>query len=224
MLPIAMFLLQRDGQFLNGHDLFLKRVGSTYHAFLESAEGECRNKCLEDLQSTTRYVTWSLHTKSRASLKSMLNRVSTSCKAANGEVCQVECQASVSSAQRSAAEDLPGPSSAGQGSQPLLLSHDMLGQLNTTGARCPSMPAGRGNAELDLLQVTTPTQQQQALAKSGGGRSGSSVAAPEAENAVAEVLENTLWNRQLGVMSEEIVAALVCQIFEGGALRARAMA
>lgn len=31
-----------------------------------------------------------------------------------------------------------------------------------------------------------------------------------------EVLENTLWNRQLGVMSEEIVAALVCQIFEGG--------
>ena len=79
MLPIAMFLLQRDGQFLNGHDLFLKRVGSTYHAFLESAEGQCRNKCLEDLQSTTRYVTWSLHTKSRASLKSMLNRVSTSC-------------------------------------------------------------------------------------------------------------------------------------------------
>ena len=29
------------------------------------------------------------------------------------------------------------------------------------------------------------------------------------------MLENTLWNRQLGVMSEEIVAALVCQIFEG---------
>ena len=30
-----------------------------------------------------------------------------------------------------------------------------------------------------------------------------------------DVLENTLWNRQLGIMSEEIVAALVCQIFEG---------
>jgi hypothetical protein len=28
-------------------------------------------------------------------------------------------------------------------------------------------------------------------------------------------LENTLWNRTLGTMSEEIVAALVCQIFEG---------
>ena len=34
-----------------------------------------------------------------------------------------------------------------------------------------------------------------------------------------DVLENTLWNRQLGVMSEEIVAALVCQIFEGALLK-----
>lgn len=42
----------------------------------QEAERGCRGKCLEDLQSTTRYVTWSLHTKSRASLKSMLNRVS----------------------------------------------------------------------------------------------------------------------------------------------------
>ena len=37
-----------------------------------------------------------------------------------------------------------------------------------------------------------------------------------------DVLENTLWNRQLGIMSEEIVAALVCQIFEGASqLKAR---
>ena len=36
-----------------------------------------------------------------------------------------------------------------------------------------------------------------------------------ADDSVTEVLEQTLWNRSLGVMSEEIVAALVCQIFEG---------
>lgn len=30
-----------------------------------------------------------------------------------------------------------------------------------------------------------------------------------------DVLENTLWSRRLGSMSEEVVAALVCQIFEG---------
>lgn len=67
-------------------------------------------------------------------------------------------------------------------------------------------------------QVTLPAQQQQQqIAKSGNQRGGASSGSPQPEpdNAVAEVLENTLWNRQLGVMSEEIVAALVCQIFEG---------
>ena len=43
MLPIAMFLLQRDSQFLTGHDLFLKRVGASYHAFLEHAERQARH-------------------------------------------------------------------------------------------------------------------------------------------------------------------------------------
>lgn len=35
LLPVAMFLLQRDGQCLSGHDLFLKRVGAAYHAFID---------------------------------------------------------------------------------------------------------------------------------------------------------------------------------------------
>ena len=58
--------------------------------------------------------------------------------------------------------------------------------------------------------MTTP--QQQASSGSGGNKA---VVPSEESSAVAEVLENTLWNRQLGAMSEEIVAALVCQIFEG---------
>eukprot|EP00884_Botryococcus_braunii_P010410 jgi/Botrbrau1/19370/Bobra.0338s0005.2 len=136
MLPIAMYLLQRDGTFLTGHDLFLKRVGAAYHAFIESTERSCRNKCQEDLLSTTRYVTWSLHNRSRSSMKAML------CKAMAGTQTQ------------------PPPSTALQ-----------------------KKPNG-----------TNP---------------------PEADNPVVEVLENTLWNRTLGQMSEEIVAALVCQIFEG---------
>ena len=67
-----------------------------------------------------------------------------------------------------------------------------------------------------LLQVnTTPegsSQPQKAAAKAA---SGSLTPAVGQDNSVMDVLENTLWNRQLGVMSEEIVAALVCQIFEG---------
>ena len=34
-------------------------------------------------------------------------------------------------------------------------------------------------------------------------------------NPVSDVLDGTLWNRDLGKMSEEIVATLVCQLFEG---------
>ena len=85
------------------------------------------------LQSTTRYVTWSLHTKSRSSLKAMLSKVTT--------------------------------------------------------------PAGK--------------------AKGAGG--GAAEAQPDN---VTDFLENTLWNRTLGSLSEEIVAALVCQIFEGEPQRA----
>ena len=33
-----MYLLQKEGAFLTGHDLFLKRVGAAYHAFLEDVE------------------------------------------------------------------------------------------------------------------------------------------------------------------------------------------
>ncbi len=42
LLPVAMFLLQRDGQCLNGHDLFLKRVGACYHAFIDEVERGCK--------------------------------------------------------------------------------------------------------------------------------------------------------------------------------------
>jgi len=42
LLPVAMYLLQRDGQCLNGHDLFLKRVGACYHAFIDEVEKACK--------------------------------------------------------------------------------------------------------------------------------------------------------------------------------------
>ena len=131
MLPIAMHLLQKDGAFLNGHDLFLKRIGAAYHAYIEDIERGTRSKCQEDLQSTTRYVSWSLHTKSRSSLKTMLSKVASA------------------------------------------------GEISKTSSK-------------------TPTSQ--------GDNDGSNI---------VDMLENTLWNRTLGPMSEEIVAALVCQIFEG---------
>ena len=157
MLPIAMHLLARDecgggasgGADPAGHDLFLQRVGAAYHAFIEAAEKGCRARCLEDLLSTTRYVTWSLHTGGgaggRKGLRGVLGR------------------------------PVGGGSGGGGGS----------GHANASSSSTSSSALARREAD----------------ATAGG--------------TVADLLESTLWNRQLGAVSEEIVAALVCQIFEG---------
>ncbi|KAJ6995087.1 dynamin-like protein ARC5 [Populus alba x Populus x berolinensis] len=73
LLPISVYLLQKDGEYLSGHDVFLKRVDSAFSNFAESTERACREKCMEDLESTTRYVTWSLHNKNRAGLRQFLD-------------------------------------------------------------------------------------------------------------------------------------------------------
>ncbi|XWS39689.1 hypothetical protein CRYUN_Cryun18bG0076500 [Craigia yunnanensis] len=68
LLPISIYLLQKDGEYLSGHEVFLRRVASAFNNFAESTERACREKCMEDLVSTTRYVSWSLHNKNRAGL------------------------------------------------------------------------------------------------------------------------------------------------------------
>lgn len=55
-----------------GHDLFIKRIGATYHAFIEKTARDCQQKCIEDLMSTTEFVTWSLHSGNKAGLRSVL--------------------------------------------------------------------------------------------------------------------------------------------------------
>ncbi|QDZ22638.1 dynamin-like protein [Chloropicon primus] len=142
MLPIGMHLLQRDGEFLNGHDLFLKRVGSIYYSFIEQCEKDCIQKCLDDLKSTTRYVTWSLHNKNRAGLRSVFQQVSTSSESAAAAV-------------------------------------------------------GGSKDRRD--------QQKEA----------SSTAEVSPQEQLVDLLEGTLWTRRLGSISEDVVAALVCRIFEG---------
>ncbi|KAJ7946684.1 Dynamin-like protein [Quillaja saponaria] len=76
LLPISVFLLQKDGEYLSGHEVFLRRVASAFNNFAESTENSCREKCMEDLVSTTRYVSWSLHNKNRAGLRQFLDSFS----------------------------------------------------------------------------------------------------------------------------------------------------
>ncbi|KAK9929596.1 hypothetical protein M0R45_026690 [Rubus argutus] len=76
LLPISVYLLQKDGEYLSGHEVFLRRVASAFNDFAETTERACREKCMEDLVSTTRYVTWSLHNKNRAGLRQFLDSFS----------------------------------------------------------------------------------------------------------------------------------------------------
>eukprot|EP00793_Prasinoderma_coloniale_P002129 PRCOL_00002637-RA len=72
MLPVVLHMLKRDNAFLSGHDAFLQRVGAAYHNFIDETEIKCRERCMEDLQSTTRFVTWSVHSHSGRGLKNFL--------------------------------------------------------------------------------------------------------------------------------------------------------
>ena len=72
LLPVAMYLLQKEGRILTGHEAFLKRIGACFAAFVDQKVKACQEKCREDLQSTTSFVTWSLHSGNRAGVESVL--------------------------------------------------------------------------------------------------------------------------------------------------------
>jgi len=78
MLEIVYFMMKRDGISLSGHGMFLQRVEKVFLDFVERTERKCRERCMEDLRSVTRYVTWSLHARNRDSLRNMLSNVTTS--------------------------------------------------------------------------------------------------------------------------------------------------
>ncbi|XP_026445736.1 dynamin-like protein ARC5 isoform X2 [Papaver somniferum] len=73
LLPISVYLLQKEGDYLSAHEVFLRRVASAFNNFAETTERACLEKCMEDLVSTTRYVTWSIHDKNRAGLRHFLD-------------------------------------------------------------------------------------------------------------------------------------------------------
>ena len=72
LLPVAMYLLQKEGRILTGHEAFLKRIGSCFAKFVDQKVKACQDKCREDLASTTQFVTWSLHSGNKSGLKSVL--------------------------------------------------------------------------------------------------------------------------------------------------------
>jgi GTPase SAR1 family protein len=165
LLPIAFFLLQKDREFLSGHDMFLKHVATAFHIFVDSTERSCREKCMEDLMSTTRYVTWSLHSKNQSGLRQFLSTLSST-----NDVLPIP-----------AIVPAAAPAAAGDGP-------------------APAPTTGNSNKQDNKTRLER-------------GESLSSGQTPQAR--LVDLLESTLWNRRLAPTSEEIVNALVSQIFEG---------
>nr|BAH23792.1 dynamin-related protein 5B-2 [Physcomitrium patens] len=162
LLPISFFLLQKDREFLSGHDMFLKHVANAFYIFVENTERSCREKCMEDLMSTTRYVTWSLHNKNQSGLRQYLSTLS------------------------STNELSPIPA--------------IVPTAMPTVADGPAPATGNSNKQDNKNRLER-------------GESLSSSQSPQAR--LVDLLESTLWNRRLAPTSEEIVNALVSQIFEG---------
>ncbi|XP_057538732.1 dynamin-like protein ARC5 [Amaranthus tricolor] len=155
LLPICIFLLQKDGEYLSRHEGFLDRVTSAYNSFAESTERSCREKCMEDLVSTTRYVSWSLHNKNRAGLRHFLDSFGASA------------------------------------TDPSVLGDSTL----------------KEKIETSQKMAAKSSQLASGMDSNGSGQL--------TETRLADVLDNTLWNRRLAPSSERIVYALVQQIFHG---------
>ncbi|KAG2491621.1 hypothetical protein HYH03_009992 [Edaphochlamys debaryana] len=141
---------------------FMRRVTSAFHSFLAEVEESCKERCLEDLASTTRYVSWSLHTRNSKSLKQLLGRVRVTA----------------------------GEGVSGAGSHPLG-SMGPQGSGGSASAKAGSGPSG-------------PLSREPSMTGGGGG-----------SLSMSDMLEATLWNRNLTGVSEDIVKALVWQMFDG---------
>lgn len=165
LLPICIYLLQKDGEYMSRNEVFLSRVGSAFNNFAEVTERSCREKCMEDLVSTTRYVTWSLHNKNRAGLRHFLDSFGAS-----------TADPSVFSGNHSSA-GIPQDSTLHEKS-------DMKPKVATKSSHSTSGIDSSGSAQMT-------------------------------ETRLADLLDNTLWNRRLAPSSERIVYALVQQIFHG---------
>lgn len=168
LLPITLYLLQKDGEYLSGHDVFVRRVTTAFYSFAEATEQSCREKCMEDLTSTTRYVTWSLHNKNRAGLRQFLDSF------ASSEQTSLNNAAIIGAT----AQDLAVGSSA------------------------------NGNKQDTKPRSETKTNQAFSSTEVSGVNQ-------TAETRLVDLLESTLWNRRLAPSSEQIVNALVAQIFQG---------
>ncbi|CAI5463967.1 unnamed protein product [Closterium sp. Yama58-4] len=213
LLPIVLFLLKRDNEPMLVHETFIERVQESYHKFVDATERSCIEKCMEDLTSTTRFVTWSLHNRSRSALRSffdsaMPNHDSSLLAAVGAFEASTPMPVPAATSRQNSPPFGPtdyqsSPSDDGRGDRGAVGGTGRTSSTGATAGGTTSGGAGSGAA---------------AGACSAGGASGAAGGAAGGSGTggrLADLLESTLWTRRLAPSSEDIVNALVMQIFEG---------
>ncbi|CAI5980210.1 unnamed protein product [Closterium sp. NIES-64] len=207
LLPIVLFLLKRDNEPMLVHETFIERVQESYHKFVDATERSCIDKCMEDLTSTTRFVTWSLHNRSRSALRSffdsaMPNHDSSLLAAVGAFEASTPMPVPAATSRQNSPPFGPtdyqsSPSDDGRGDRGAVGGTNRASGNGTTAGGTASGGAGGAGS----------TAGGAAGAAAGGSGTGG--------GRLADLLESTLWTRRLAPSSEDIVNALVMQIFEG---------
>ncbi|CAI7830157.1 unnamed protein product, partial [Closterium sp. NIES-54] len=209
LLPIVLFLLKRDNEPMLVHETFIERVQESYHKFVDATERSCIDRCMEDLTSTTRFVTWSLHNRSRSALRSffdsaMPNQDSSLLAAVGAFEASTPMPVPVATSRQNSPPFGPtdyqsSPSDDGRGDRGAVGGPGRASATGTTAGGTATGGAGGGAA---VAGGSTAGGAAAGSSGTGGGR-------------LADLLESTLWTRRLAPSSEDIVNALVMQIFEG---------
>ncbi|GJP38894.1 hypothetical protein CLOM_g7027 [Closterium sp. NIES-68] len=196
LLPIVLFLLKRDNEPMLVHETFIERVQESYHKFVDSTERSCIDRCMEDLTSTTRFVTWSLHNRSRSALRSFFDSAmpsnDSSLLAAVGAF--------------EAATPMPVPTATSRQNSP---------PFGPTDYQSSPSDDGRGERGGGGTTGRSAAAGSAAAGAASGAAAGAAGGSSGTGGRLADLLESTLWTRRLAPSSEDIVNALVMQIFEG---------
>ena len=237
LLPVAMYLLQKEGRILTGHEAFLKRIGSCFAKFVDEKVKACQEKCREDLQSTTQFVTWSLHSGNRSGLQSVLGpqKQRAEEEAAEREQARAGEYPDRGRHARSGGYDEETPYHAGGGGGGGA-GMGGIDYADENGGRSDGSRGGRsggsgssggrgersdrGSHRDDRDRHHNHHHHRGDGGKGSGGKNaGGVVAVPDdrkiGSGKMMDLMDNTLWNRQMKDVTLDVVDLLVRQIYAG---------
>lgn len=211
LLPVAMYLLQKEGRILTGHEAFLKRIGSCFAKFVDEKVKACQEKCREDLQSTTQFVTWSLHSGNRSGLHSVLGPQKQRQQEEAAE--REQARGGEYPDRRHAHYDRPTHDETPYGGGGIggvdYVDPDHGRSDNSRGSG--GSRSGRGD------------RHHRGGGGGGGsdkgGKAGAVIVVPDdkklGSSKMMDLMDNTLWNRQMKDVTLDVVDLLVRQIYSG---------